>query len=149
MSKRYSIEIDDGKVEVDVYDQRKKKLGVLRIDPNDFNIFDRLEKAEGIINNAMRRVDNLIKQNVKNRVLAAAIKKADEEIKHQLDIIFDYNVSQTVFKNTNCLSTHRGITMIEEFIEKILPILSEVTGTEQKVVQSHIDKHTAKYANRQ
>lgn len=149
MSKRYSIEIDDGKVEVDVYDQRKKKLGVLRIDPNDFNIFDRLEKAEGIINNAIRRVDNLIKQNAKDKVLAAAIKKADEEIKHQLDIIFDYEVSQTVFKNTNCLSTHRGVTMIEEFIERILPILSEVTGTEQKVVQSHIDKHTAKYAKRQ
>lgn len=149
MSKRYSIEIDDGKVEVDVYDQRKKKLGVLRIDPNDFNIFDRLEKAEGIINNAMKRVDNLIKQNAKNKVLAAAIKKADEEIKHQLDIIFDYKVSQTVFKNTNCLSTHRGVTMIEEFIERIFPILLEVTETEQKVVQSHIDKHTAKYAKRQ
>lgn len=148
MSKRYSIEIDDGKVEVDVYDQRKKKLGVLRIDPNDLNIFDRLEKAEGIINNATKQVDNLIKQNAKDRVLAAAIKKADAEIKHQLDLIFDYDVSQTVFKNTNCLSTHRGVTMIEEFIDRILPILSDVTGTEQKVVQSHIDKHTAKYAKR-
>lgn len=146
MGKRYSIEFDDGKVEVDVFDPRKRKLGVLRIDPNDLNIFDRIEKSEGKINNATKRVDDLIKQNAKDKVIAAAIKKADEEIKHELDVIFDYNVSETVFKNTNCLSTHRGVIMIEEFIDKILPILSEVTGTEHKIRQSRINKHTAKYA---
>lgn len=148
MGKRYSIEIDDGKVEVDVYDQCKRKLGVLRINPNDLNIFDRIEKSEGIINNAIKRVDDLIRQNAKDREIAVAIKKADEEIKHELDVIFDYNVSETVFRNTNCLSTHRGVIMIEAFIDRILPILSEVTGTEQKVRQRNINKHTAKYAKK-
>lgn len=148
MGKRYSIEIDDGKVEVDVYDQRKRKLGILWIDPNDLNIFARLEESEGVINHATKRVDDLIKQNAKDSVIAAAIKQADKEIKHELDVIFDYNVSETVFRNTNCLSTHKGVIMIEAFIDLIIPIISEITGTEQKIRQSNIDKHTAKYAKK-
>lgn len=148
MGKKYSIEIDDGKVEIDVYDQRKRKLGVLYVDPNDLNIFDRLEKMESVINNATKRVDDLIKKKAKDKEIIVAIKKADDDIKQALNVIFDYDVSSTIFKNTNCLSTHRGVTLIENFIDGILPILSEVTGTEQKVRQSHINKHTAKYAKR-
>ena len=148
MGKRYSIEIDDGKVEGDVYDQRKRKLGIMRIDPNDLNIFARLEESEGVINHATKRVDDLIKQNAKDRVIAAAIKQADKEIKHELDVIFDYNVSETVFRNTNCLSTHKGVIMIEAFMDRIIPIISEITGTEQKIRKSNIDKHTAKYARK-
>lgn len=148
MGKRYSIEIDDGKVEIEVFDSRKKSLGLLLIDPNDLNIFDRLEKAEVIINKATNEVDELIKKNAKDRDIAAAVKRADDKIKKELDYIFDYDVSDTIFKNTNCLSTHRGVPMIEDFINKIMPVLSDVTGTELKVNQRNIRKHTSKYVNR-
>ncbi|MCM1245980.1 MAG: hypothetical protein NC293_10100 [Roseburia sp.] len=145
-NKNYSIEIDDGFVEVEVKNQFGEHVGAVRINPGDINIIAREEKAEENIKKILEEVrDTAAETEEDEEVIEKKLLQLDAEIKEQIDILFDYKVSDTVFKNQHCLAVSQGKFYIERLLEAFEPVIAEIVKKETEESQKRMDKYLNKY----
>lgn len=139
---KYNLEIDDGAVGIDVNNQNGELVGTIYINPSDFNIIERAEQAQS-------RIKDLLEKLETDGESTEKIKQIDKDIREQVDKIFNYEVSSTIFKNSHCLSMKNGITYVERLIDGMLQVIQKILETEVKESNDRMSKYTAPYLKKQ
>lgn len=115
---------------------------ILRIKMTDYAIFDRFTKA-------MKQIDKIAKEyeNSTANTFDEAnnlFVSVDKKIRKQIDFIFDGDVSDIIFGNTNCISIAGGKPVFQNFLEAILPSIKKDIGVEQQEIAEKVHKYTSK-----
>lgn len=134
----YKIQIEDGRVPITINNERNEKLGVVYINPNDFNILNRLDEVKAKISAMSIGEDEMIGEKIKN---------VDIMIREQINYLFDYNVADVVFKKQHSLSIYRGMTFIERLLNALTPVIREVIQKETEKSEKRMLKYTGPYIN--
>lgn len=138
------IVIQSGKKVYQIVDERDRELGVIEIDPADVGIIKRAEDAEKRI---MSQIDSVKDIDTKAKDFTDKVNKADEEIKAALNDMFNYDISSVVFGKTHSLSTHKGVTFVERFLEAVTPVIEKVFEDESTAIANRAAKYTKQYHN--
>lgn len=132
----YKIEIDDGRVPITIYNHRKEEIGIIHINPSDFNILARLEEVK-------RNMQNI--PVINEDITGEQVIETDKYVREQIDYLFGDNVSDTVFKNQHSMSTLNGITFVERLINGLTPVIEQIISKEVESSEDRIKKYTSPY----
>lgn len=136
----YKIKVEDGRVPITINNERDEELGVVYINPNDFNMIKRLEDAKNNIS-ALIVTD----KDISGEDAGKKIAEIDEKIKEQVDYLFDYKVSDIVFKSQHSLSLHNGDTFIERLLNALTPVITDIVNKETEKSEKRMSKYTKAY----
>lgn len=126
--KRFTINDDENKV--------------IFINTTDMQILKRLKKAEP----EMRKLANeCAKLNEYTSVDDAIelLSKCDAEVRKNIDFIFNSNIADIVFGNTNCISFCDGQPLFMNFMDAVLPEIEKDIAEEQNKSSKRISKYTS------
>lgn len=141
------LQIETGIKKYEIVDENGDVLGVIRIDPKDFNMYERVEIAEKNIEELMNAAIKIADGDGADLIKETRIVELDEKIKEQLNYLFDYDVSGIIFGNKNCLNLNHGVTFIQRFLDMIIPVIRNVVETESKESAERVGKYTNAYKN--
>lgn len=139
-----NINLNDGYKEFTINNDPDR---VIRFNPSDTGLIDRIEKAyQNILNIINGEQNNEEKELPEDDIeqltlLAGAIRQSDNIIRDQIDLIFNAPVSGVVFGNQSPLSTVGGIPLYERFLNAILPEMVKEFSKEQKASMKRIEKY--------
>lgn len=139
------IKISSNAKEYLLVDENDNELGVVRVDVTDFGFFNRAKEAEKNITEIMERMEQLQRQHMETEEVFEQLAVYDKEVKEQLNMMFDYDVSSVVFGNKNCLSIGNGETFVARFMNAILPVIKKDIEKEQKKSVQKMSKYTKGY----
>lgn len=139
------IKISSNEKQYMVVDEHDEEMGVIKIDVTDFEFFNRTKEAEKKITEAVKKLEQLQKQNVAVEEAFAELSVLDKEVKEQLNQMFNYDVSSVVFGNKNCLSIADGKMLVARFMEAIVPVIKRDIEKEQKKSVQKMSKYTKGY----
>lgn len=139
------IKISSSAKEYLLVDENDNELGTIRVDVTDFGFFNRAKEAEKNITEIMKRMEQLQRQHVETEEAFEQLAQCDKEVKEQMNLMFDYDVSSVVFGNKNCLSIGNGETFIARFLKVILPVIKKDIEKEQKKSVQKMSKYTKGY----
>lgn len=139
------IKISSNAKEYLLVDENDNELGVVRVDVTDFGFFNRAKEAEKNITEIMERMEQLQRQHMETEEAFEQLAVYDKEVKEQLNMMFDYDVSSVVFGNKNCLSIGNGETFVARFMNAILPVIKKDIEKEQKKSVQKMSKYTKGY----
>lgn len=132
----YKIKIEDGRIPITIDNERGEELGVVYINPNDFNILNRLDEVKAKISAISIGADEITGEKIKN---------VDIAIREQINYLFDYNVADVVFKKQHSLSTYNGITFIERLLNALTPVIRDIMQKETEKSEKRMSKYTGPY----
>ncbi len=112
---------------------------ILRINTSDMNIITRMNKAEKELQKIADKCNSATADNA-----IETLSYLDNEVRKQINYVFDGDVSDIIFGNTNCISIAGGKPIFENFLEAVLPIIKEDISTEQKKIERKVSKYTSK-----
>ena len=137
-----SINFDEGYKEYLINGDESR---VIRVDTADYGILTRTSKANDAIQARMKSTD--IEIGTDGRALTdddtaiAEVEALEAFIREQVDFIFDAPVSDIAFGNKNALSTRKGVTLYERFINALMPIIEKDLEAENKASQARVDRY--------
>lgn len=130
---------------------------VIRFDPSDVGIMDRLgifkqQLQEKFAQLEAANADLEIRADMDaeeterlfDRVTALT-REVNEFIRQQINYIFDSEVADVVFGNQSPLSTVKGVTLAERFLNAVTPIIEKTLKKEQQASSKRVSKYTARY----
>lgn len=112
---------------------------ILRINTSDMNFITRMNKAEKELQKIADKCNSATAENA-----IETLSYLDNEVRKQINYVFDGDVSDIIFGNTNCISISGGKPIFENFLEAVLPIIKEDISTEQKKIERKVSKYTSK-----
>lgn len=144
------LQINTGAKNYEIEDEKTGKLlGVITIYPNDINIAKRIEVAEKNIIALVNEAEVLANDDTKKEEdIIKSIYELDVKVKKELDIMFNSDVSETVFKGLNCFNLNNGKYFIERFLEMILPVITKELEASAKASNNRIDKYSSQASKR-
>lgn len=145
--KPVQISIFDGRKQYEVVNKQGEVLGILLINPSDVGIVERYEKVSQMMEDSvekLREIGVTGNGNAEEMKFADALKEASDEIKKNVDYLFDGNVSDTFFARTNPFSPIGD----KFYIENVMEVVAKVIEIEFDTVVKKAKKRAAKYTNR-
>lgn len=141
-TKNYEIKVDTGAINVPVKNEDGELLGEIKINPADMNIVERYEKVVDFFNE--------VKFDDDKEVTTEDIINLSNTIKEQIDYLFDYAVSNTLFTKCNPLTViSNGDFFFENVLESIAGLIEKITNQriekKMKKIKKVTDKYTTKY----
>lgn len=136
--------IDDGYKEYKINGDENR---VIRFNPSDFSIIERINTAYEEINKATD-IDTDIELKPDGKPVSELEKVAEivsginTTIKKQIDYIFNSPVSDAVFGNQSPLSMVKGMPLYERFLDAVIPVIQQEVKKEQEASQKRIEKYT-------
>lgn len=130
------IKVVTGRKKYEVVNEHDEHIGEIEIDPKDFAILGRMEKGRNEIDEIIGGL-----KNIKVDDAYDAVSDASEKIKKILNMVFDYDVSASVFGNANCLSIHNGETFAERFLGAVIPVIDKIVSNEKAAINKRIGKY--------
>lgn len=136
--------IDDGYKEYKINGDENR---VIRFNPSDFSIIERINTAYEEINKATD-IDTDIELKPDGKPVSELEKVAEivssinTTIKKQIDYIFNSPVSDAVFGNQSPLSMVKGMPLYERFLNAVVPIIRQEVAKEQEASRKRIEKYT-------
>lgn len=136
--------IDDGYKEYKINGDENR---VIRFNPSDFSIIERINTAYEEINKATD-IDTDIELKPDGKPVSELEKAAEivsginTTIKKQIDYIFNSPVSDAVFGNQSPLSMVKGTPLYERFLNAVVPIIRQEVAKEQEASRKRIEKYT-------
>ena len=109
---------------------------VIRINPSDFAIVARAEKAKA----ALEKLHIDPGEEHMNEALIAM----DKTVREQIDLIFGEGTAKTAFGDINCTSLAGGSPIFMNFLNAILPEIEKVVGEEKRKSDARIAKYTSR-----
>lgn len=136
------LKLNTGVKMYEIEDENGKMLGTISIYPNDFNIAKRAKEAQTKITEYIDEAERLANQSEDEAI--EQITTLDEQIKVQLDYLFNSNVSETVFNGLHCLNvTQGGKYFIENFLDMIIPVINSEMDKSIHKSQQRVNKYTS------
>lgn len=109
---------------------------VIRINPSDFGIIERAEKAKAALEK--------LSIDPGEEHYAEAVLSMDRAVREQIDAIFGEGTSQTAFGDVNCVSLAGGSPIFLNFLNAILPEVEKAISDERKKSDANIKKYTSR-----
>lgn len=139
-----NLNFDDGFMSFTLNGDPEK---VIRFNPSDFGMINRIRDAYNAIDNAAEAVGD-IEINSDGEAIGNLNGEADrleiykKEICKAIDEIFNSNISETAFGKQSPLSpVGRGIPLWQSFLECIIPVVEKETGKRIEASQKKIQKY--------
>ena len=109
---------------------------VIRINPSDFGIVARAEKAKA----------ELEKLHIDpgEEHMSEALTTMDKSVREQIDLIFGEGTAKKAFGEINCTSLAGGSPIFMNFLNAILPEIEKVVGEEKRKSDARIAKYTSR-----
>lgn len=127
-----SLNFDSGVKEYEINGDPNR---VLRINPSDFGIIERINKAKDALDelHITPDIDGMV--------------ELDKAVRAQIDEIFGAGSSDTIFGETNSASFASGQPVFLNFLECITPEIARVIEEEKKKSATKIKKYTSQVEN--
>lgn len=150
------LKINSGLCQLQVMDETGKELGILSFNPMDFNLPTRLDRGWKKIQKCLEEAKKTFSKYADTEDMEAqmdddtftdvakTISDVDEEIKQQLNYIFDTDIS-SVFGNTHLATPTKEGFLIENFIYAFIPVLEREMQKAQTSSAKRKEKYTARY----
>lgn len=149
--KNFEIVVDDGSIEVPIYNTLKEQIGLFRFRPTDFNIIKRYrEIAEKFSEVTEPLVDANIDTNGEgaDEKSVMIIDEAQKKLFELVDYLFDGNAAEAFFGKMNPFSPVGGKFYCEQALGAIGDFISKQFDAEIASVNSRVDKYTHGYKAR-
>lgn len=143
------IQIEDLRKRIVIENQYGQELGAIYIAPDDYNILERAKTAENNIQKLIKEIESKTAGEEDYGKIGKILHDVDQEIKKELDVLFDCPVSSQIFGNTHCLSTKNGKYFVENLLEGIMPVIQRTVEQETKESQKRMDKYLQEYLGEQ
>lgn len=127
-----SLNFDSGVKEYEINGDPNR---VLRVNPTDFGIVDRINKAK----------DELDKLHITSDL--NGMTELDKIVRAQIDEIFGTGSADVIFGETNSASFAGGQPVFLNFLDCIIPEIERVVGEERKKSAAKIQKYTSQVEN--
>lgn len=135
--------IDDGKREIPVKNKFGEVLAVLRFRTTDVNIIKRAEQAQKGVIDAAKKLEGMEIDSdgtTANSFDTEKLEQAEDEIKEQINSIFNDDVCSDLFKVCNPFSPlGAGRFFVENVVEMLVKIINNEMSRQQ---EEHIRKYT-------
>lgn len=127
-----SLNFDSGVKEYEINGDPNR---VLRINPSDFGIIERINKAKDALDelHITPDIDGMV--------------ELDKVVRAQIDEIFGAGSSDIIFGDTNSTSFAGGQPVFLNFLDSIIPEIERVVGEERKKSATKIKKYTSQVEN--
>lgn len=109
---------------------------VIRINPSDFGIIGRAEKAKTALEK--------LHIDPEEEHMSEALIAMDKAVREQIDLIFGDGTAKIVFGEVNCTSLAGGSPIFMNFLNAILPEIEKVIGEEKEKSDARIEKYTSR-----
>ena len=141
-----NLNFDDGYKEFSINNDPSR---VIRFNPADFGIIERINKAYDEIEKATKiDTDIELKANGEPMKLigqaAEMVKSMSDTIRNQIDYIFNNPVSEVVFGNQSPLGMVKGVPLYERFLSTLIPVIQKEVESEMVASRKRISKYTNK-----
>lgn len=139
-----NLNFDDGYKEFSINNDPGR---VIRFNPADFGIIERIKTAYDEINKAAD-LDKNIELKPDGTALdefskaADVVRDVDNTIREQIDYIFNSPVSDAVFGRQSTLGMVKGMPLYERFLNAVIPVIEKEVGIQQEASQKRIQKYT-------
>ncbi|WP_143322566.1 hypothetical protein [Clostridium sp. HBUAS56010] len=136
------IRIDDGSKVYDIENRRGETIGQFVFTPSDMGIVERYEHTIEVLNSMQ---DRLKKRENDDNVLQLK-KEVEEELKNEIDYLYNADVSGAFFKKISPLSPlESGELYVENIIYAVRDIVEKETGKRLGRANNRASKYTQKY----
>lgn len=108
---------------------------VIRFNPGDFGILERLKAAGG-------KIDEIGKRYADKENTPEVLAECDRELRGIIDEVFANKIADTAFGKTNCLSFAGGKPIFENFLDAVVPVIEQNVRDESEKSKARIDKYT-------
>lgn len=127
-----SLNFDSGVKEYEINGDPNR---VLRINPSDFGIIERINKAKDALDelHITPDIDGMV--------------ELDKVVRAQIDEIFGTGSADVIFGETNSASFAGGQPVFLNFLDSIIPEIERVVGEERKKSAAKIQKYTSQVEN--
>lgn len=141
-----NLNFDDGYKEFSINNDPSR---VIRFNPADFGIIERINKAYDEIEKATKiDTDIELKANGEPMKLigqaAEMVKSMSDTIRNQIDYIFNNPVSEVVFGNQSPLGMVKGVPLYERFLSTLIPVIQKEVEAEMVASRKRVSKYTSK-----
>lgn len=137
-----SIKVDTGYKVYDIEDEYGEIRGQIKVPTNDLNYQQRAIDTSNRIKSFVVEAKNLPSEITREEEIAV-LTDLDNKIKAEINKLFDdENASKVVFGNQHCLNTKNGISLVERFVNAIMPVIRADMEKEQKASMKRIEKYT-------
>lgn len=141
-----NINFDEGYKELSINNDETR---VIRFNPSDYGLFERLDTAKETMANALSELDDIEIDNTGEVVdemkeFAHVVRSARKAVCDAVDYIFNSEVSKVAFGNQSPISTVKGKYLFELFLEAVIPYIEKEMKAEQKESEKRIKKYTSK-----
>ena len=116
---------------------------MLALNTRDIGIISRLQEGYANLSNVMHEIANIDTDDLDS--MSEYLKKADAEMRKQLDYIFDSNVSEVCASNGSMYDPYKGSFRYEVIIDALTKLYESDLNAEYKKIKQRIQKHTDKY----
>lgn len=132
------ILFDDGRKEYTINNDPSR---VIRVNPGDFGLLDRISAGERKLNEIAQMHLNLSDDSTTEEITSAT-RELDVAVRELLDGMFDYPVSDVVFGHASSVALIGGKLFVQCFLDAFLPILTADIEKERKLAEKNISKYT-------
>lgn len=140
-----NLNFDDGYKEYSINNDPNR---VIRFNPADFGIIERINKAYEEIDRATIDTDIELKANGEPMKLigqaAEMVKSMSDTIRNQIDYIFNSPVSDVVFGKQSPLGMVKGVPLYERFLSTLIPVIQKEVEAEMLASRKRVSKYTSK-----
>jgi len=142
-----NLNFDDGYKEFKINNDESR---VIRFNPADFSIIERIKTAYDEIDKATKINDDIELKADGSPVeelgkAAEIVKEINDTIKAQIDYIFNSPVSEMVFGKQSPLGMVKGVPLYERFLNVVIPVIEKEVKAQQEASQKRISKYTQVY----
>lgn len=137
-----NIELKTNLKEIEIT-RNGKTAGSIYFDPSDASILTRLKNLREYADGLYKEITEHKSEDVEESL--AIIDDIDKRLRKALDVAFDYPCSDVVFGNSYFFTSKNGVSMLEQFIEGAMKIISEEISKESKEAEARQSKYLEKY----
>lgn len=136
LNKTLKLKVDTGKIVVPIEDADGEILGKMSFIPTDTDILKRYGSVVDFFNHTK------FSEDVSNEEII----EYSENVKEQLNYLFGYNVSESLFQKCGPLTViSNGDFFFENVLEGIVGIMEAISNERVEKKMSKVRKATAKY----
>lgn len=144
----------DGVIDITIQGATKQEFRIngdnnkiLKLNPSDLNIMDRLEKGVNALTDLMSEISHI---DTETADVMEELHRADQKMREQLDWIFDSNVSEVCCGTAGTMyDIINGVFRWEHIIDSLTNLYKNNLNSEYHKMKSRIDKHISKYTDHQ
>lgn len=145
----------DNILDINLSATRKKKFRIdgddnriLELNTSDMNVLLRLDEVEQRLQNL---ADSVTFDSESGETAEQSVKKllsTDKEMRELIDYLFDSNVSEICAPSGSMYDPFNGKYRFEHIVETLFTLYEENIEKEYKKMSKNVQKHTAKYVNK-